>query len=188
MVGETLLQCLRSALGERGQHQPALTSIVVGGVHWVRGNDVARALGYKNLLRAIRAHVSKDSRKTLQSLIGASAPTHRNQDATIYIDEAGVKQLVVKSQLPGASGLAKQLGIKEDTRYLRKEIEIVSFIQEVLTQAMIPFEFQKRVFSYKIDLFLPSHKLAIEIDEQAHAGRDAAYEGVREQRIREELG
>jgi len=63
---------------------------------------------------------------------------------TVYINEAGIRRLVLKSQKPQASELAKQLGIKEETRYLRKEIEIVGFIQEMLTQIMIPFEFQKR--------------------------------------------
>ena len=53
---------------------------------------------------------------------------------------------------------------------------------------MIPFEFQKRIANFKIDLFLPAHNLAIEIDEHAHSDRDVAYEGIREQRIREELG
>ena len=44
---------------------------------------------------------------------------------TIYINEAGLRSLVVKSQLPNASDVAKILGINEETRYLRKEIEII---------------------------------------------------------------
>jgi very-short-patch-repair endonuclease len=80
------------------------------------------------------------------------------------------------------------LGIKEETRYLRKEIEIVVFIQEMLTQVMIPFEFQKSVANYRIDLYLPSLKLAIEIDENNHADRDPSYEQARQERIQEELG
>ena len=107
---------------------------------------------------------------------------------TIYINEAGVRRLVVKSQKPQASKLARELGIKEETRYLRKEIELVAFLQEILTQVMIPFEFQKTVANYRVDLYLPKQRLAIEIDENNHADRDPSYEQAREERIQEELG
>ena len=80
-------------------------------------------------------------------------PNERN---TVYINEARVRRLVIKSQKPQASELAKRLGVKGETRYLRKEIEIVGFIQEMLTQVMIPFEFQKSVAIYRIDLYLPT--------------------------------
>jgi hypothetical protein len=37
-------------------------------------------------------------------------------------------------------------------------------------------------------LYIPSQKLAIEIDENNHADRDVSYEQAREQRIKGELG
>ena len=80
------------------------------------------------------------------------------------------------------------MGIKEETRYLRKEIEIVGFTQETLTQVMIPFEFLKSVASYRIDLYLPTLRLALETDENNHADRDPSYEQARQERIEEELG
>ena len=58
----------------------------------------------------------------------------------------------------------------------------------MLTQVMIPFEFQKSVANYRIDLYLPSLQLAIEIDENNHADRSPSYEQVRQERIQEELG
>ena len=94
----------------------------------------------------------------------------------------------MKSQKPQASDLAKQLGIKEDTRYLRKEIEIISLVQEVLTQSVLPFEFQTSVANYRIDLYLTDQKLAIKIDESDHDNKDASYEQAREQRIKGEIG
>ena len=63
----------------------------------------------------------------------------------------------------------------------------MGFTQEMLTQVMIPFEFQKSVATYRIDLYLPTLKLAIEIDENNHADRDPSYEQAREERIQEEL-
>ena len=49
-------------------------------------------------------------------------------------------------------------------------------------------EFQKRVANYRIDLYLPGQKLAIEIDENNHADRDPSYEQTRQARREEELG
>ena len=62
---------------------------------------------------------------------------------TIYINEAGLRSLVVKSHLPNASDVAKIRGINEETRYLTKEIEIIGCVQAVLLEMMIPLELQK---------------------------------------------
>ena len=164
--------------------------ISLDGTPWFRGNDVAIILGYSRPRSAIKDHVDDDDRRQLCEVCSSAqaAGAQPNDMKTIYINEAGVRRLVIKSQKPQASELAKQLGIKEETRYLRKEIDIVGFIQEMLTQVRIPFEFQKSVANYRIDLYLPSLKLAIEIDENNHADRDPSYEQAREERIREELG
>ncbi|MFM7983959.1 MAG: hypothetical protein ACKPKO_32005, partial [Candidatus Fonsibacter sp.] len=107
---------------------------------------------------------------------------------TIYINEAGLRSLVIKSKLPTASDLATQLGISVETRYVRKETEIVGCIQDVLTHMMVPFEFQKDVNNFRIDLYLPDQKLAIEIDEHNHADRDLSYEEEREMYIKTQFG
>ncbi|MFM7985831.1 MAG: hypothetical protein ACKPKO_41605, partial [Candidatus Fonsibacter sp.] len=76
----------------------------------------------------------------------------------------------------------------EETRNIRKEKEIISFIQDVLVQMMIPFEFQKNVNDFRIDLYLPDQNIAIEIDENNHAERDPLYEVEREAYIKNKLG
>ena len=53
---------------------------------------------------------------------------------------------------------------------------------------MVPFEFQKNVNNFRIDLYLPDQKLAIEIDEHNHADRDPSYERERETYIKAQLG
>ena len=75
-----------------------------------------------------------------------------NDSMSIYINEAGLRSLVVKSHLPNASDVAKILGINEETRYLRKEIEIIGVVHGVLLEMMIPFEFHKNVHNFKLDL------------------------------------
>jgi very-short-patch-repair endonuclease len=156
------------------------------GTPWFKGKDVAGFLGYSNTKQAIKDHVENDDKRLLCEVCSrVLTATHKN---SIYINDASVRRLVVKSQKPQASKLARELGIKEETRYLRKEIEIVAFLQEILTQVMIPFEFQKTAANYRVDLYLPKQKLAIEIDENNHADRDPSYEQAREERIQEELG
>ena len=80
---------------------------------------------------------------------------------TIYINESGLRSLILNSKLPNASNVAKILGINEEIRYLRKEIEIIGFLQGVLLEMMIPFEFHKNVNNFGIDLYLPDQKIAI---------------------------
>ena len=164
--------------------------VSLDGTPWLRGNDVAKVLGYSRPRSAIHVHVYDGDKRQLCEVCSSAqaAGAQPNDVKSIYINEAGVRQLVIKSQKPQASELAKQLGIKEETRYLRKEIEIVTFIQEMLTQVMIPFEFQKSVANYRIDLYLPTLKLAIEIDENNHADRDPSYEQARQECIEEVLG
>ena len=164
--------------------------VSLDGTPWFRGKDVALLLGYTNTQQAIKDHVDNGDKRQLCEVCSSlrAAGLRPSESKTVYINEAGVRRLTVKSQKPQASELAKQLGIKEETRYLRKEIEIVGFIQEMLTEMMIPFAFQKSVANYRIDLYLPNQKLAIEIDENNHTDRDPVYEQVREERIKSELG
>ena len=48
----------------------------------------------------------------------------------------------------------------------------------------IPFEFQKTVATYRLGLYLPQHKLAIELDEHNHTDRNEEYEATRDEAIK----
>ena len=63
----------------------------------------------------------------------------------LYINEAGLRSLVVRSKLPNSSYVVKILGINEETRYIRTEIEIIGSVQGVLLEMMIPFMNFKRM-------------------------------------------
>jgi len=73
--------------------------------------------------------------------------------------------------------------IKEDTRYLRKEIEIVKYIQLYLDELNIKYIHQYIIANYKVDLYLPDNNLIIEIDEYNHINRNKNYELIREKYI-----
>lgn len=164
-----------------------IKTVIANDTIWFRGSDVAKILGYARPSEAIRYNVRLGNKRTLKDL----KPIENlkfHERTSIYINEAGLRSLLTKSQQPHASEVAKQFGINSETRYIRKEIEIISFIQDVLSQSMIPFEFQKTVHKYRIDLYLPDQKLAIEIDEHNHKDRDAQYEHEREHFIMKKLG
>ena len=160
-------------------------TITVDGVIYFRGKDVAKVLEYRDTDQTIRKRVDADYKNQLVNL--TTEPLTHNEKQTIYIDERELKQLIIKSRMPNASDIARQFGISVETKYLRKEMEVVGFIQEYLTCLKIPFEFQKQVKTYRIDLYLPDHKLAVEIDEHGHADRDCEYESKREKVITKAL-
>ena len=164
-----------------------INCVVVRDQRWYRAKDITTALLYKDTKRAVQLHIGIDNKSRLYEL--QPQVQHGYRDAnSIYINETGLRALVIKSQLPTASDVATQLGISVETRYVRKETEIVGFVQDVLTQMMVPFEFQKNVNNFRIDLYLPDQKLAIEIDEHNHADRDPSYEKEREMYIKAQLG
>ena len=80
------------------------------------------------------------------------------------------------------------MNIKQDMKFVRKEIEIVAFVQEFLTVIDVESIFQFNCGKYKIDLYIPEPKLAIEIDEHNHNDRDKDYEQERETFIKRVLG
>ena len=98
--------------------------VVVRDERWYAAKDVAIALGYKNSNKTVKDHVIIDNKRRLSEL-KPQAKFECNDASTIYINEAGLLSLIIKSQLPTASDLATQLGISVETRVVRKEIEIV---------------------------------------------------------------
>ena len=108
-----------------------INCVVAHGKRWYRATDVAVALGYKNTKQSVIVHVLIDNKRRLNEL-KPQAKFDCNEANSIYINEAGLRALVMKSQLPTASDLATQLGISVETRYVRKETEIVGFVQDVL--------------------------------------------------------
>ena len=82
--------------------------VSLDGTPWFRGKDVAVLLGYRDTRHAIRVNVEDDDKRHLCEVCSSAATS--NDRNTIYINEAGVRRLVIKSQKQQASELAKQLG------------------------------------------------------------------------------
>ena len=114
-----------------------------------------------------------------------SPPKHaKPHDHFLSID--GVKKVVVGTRKPKAIELAKELGIDIlSTKILSKETETLSYILTVFKGENMKEQYT--VDGYRIDLYFPSHKLAIECDEFGHKDRDIGYEVTRQKYIETKL-
>ena len=159
-----------------------ISCLMVNGEPWFKGVEVAKALGYKKPSVAIHKHVTHKAKP--EALLGkGKTKGFEFELSTFWLPRQGVNELVAKGKTIECHDMSAKSGVKVETRYIRKELEIVGFIQEFLTTLNIPFEFQKTVLRYRVDLFLPMHNIAVEIDEGGHADRDQNYEEQREQQI-----
>jgi prophage antirepressor-like protein len=96
----------------------AVAAMVVDGVPWFRGNDVAAALGYKDPRRSIAKYVDDSHKRPKGALLGQAnlAPPQEgsesesedeprlahNLNIEMWIDEPGVYALVFRSKKPEA--------------------------------------------------------------------------------------
>ena len=98
MAGE--LTTFTQQLGDRNI---AINALMVDGNPWFRGNDVATALGYTNKQQVVREHVDAEDRCKLSDLgvLTTSTPAEHNEAAQVFISEAGVYTLIMRSKKPG---------------------------------------------------------------------------------------
>jgi hypothetical protein len=145
---------------------------------YFKAKDIAIVLGYEDTSQTIRKNVDLNDKITVSSLkkkILSNCCTstkklfENEQPQTIYINENGLKALILKSHKSNSLELAKQLNINIETKYLRKELEIVTFFEKYLKKLNIVYILQKSVANYKIDLYLPNNNIAVEIDEYGHS-------------------
>jgi very-short-patch-repair endonuclease len=150
---------------------------------YFKGRDIGKMLDYKDPCNAISLHVDDIDKIRYKQRF----KNNLEDRETIFININGIKKLLMKSQKIYDKNIASFFGIEFDTRYLRKEIEIISYINEYLNENKIKFEFQKNINNYRIDLYLPEYKLAIEIDEFNHNDRNIENELIRENYIKNVL-
>jgi len=166
-----------------------ISCIDYNGERWLRALDVGKALGYKKS-GPIKDKLNQCSCKKFKDLVGHTKGLDSSITNALYVDLKVIPTLLTKVNMPAAVSLAQQHGINVETKFLRKEVEIVGYVQTYLTGLGIPFEFQKTVkgvHNYRVDLYLPAQRLAIEIDEFGHADRDPVKEKERQLYIEKQL-
>ena len=122
----------------------------------------------------------KDLRKERQELIECGEQPRRK-----FIREDFGIQIIMDCRTVVAVAFRSKLGFKQYDPIMTQE-------QSVLTKIDTCFKtedklFQHSVLGYRIDLYVPKHKLAIEVDELGHCTRDIKSEIERQKRIERKL-
>lgn len=164
-----------------------LRTCIVDGNMWFCGIDAAAALNYKDPKKAILPHVARENKKSYTILmegvnIGVHHAPGRARQA-IYINRDGMISLLVKAKM-----LNKEAIIGEINELLGCSIECHSVIgkeqatiQDITTAfSHVNSEFQYVVGNYRIDLYFPDARIAVECDEFDHRNRDPVQEAKRQ--------
>ena len=169
--------------------------VTVNGKHWTRAKEVCKALEYNKktskTANIIRALCSSENIRHMRELKGVVSNTplewpKNSQPDEYYLSEEGIRELVLKSKQPKAADLAKHLGINvHKHKYTSKENDSIEIIMKTFHGEKMERQF--KIGNYRIDLYLPEHKIAVECDEFDHIGRDINYEIFRQKFIEEQL-
>ena len=164
-----------------------LCVVLINEKPWARVKELCRALEYGKTTKAAgvaRCLCSKANYAhnwQLSSVVckPINWPKWDSNKLDLYINEEGMRELLVGSQQPLAKKLAGYMGIKMiGHKYVRKEASTIYAIKKVFEGISMKQQFS--IGTYRINLYFSEHKLAIDCDEHDHKGRDIKYE-IRQQ-------
>ena len=162
----------------RGQN---IRNVMIDGKQWFVAKDVAKILEYKDPETTILRSTSKEDRMSRAARSG----NHLYNMA--LINKHGLEELISKSTMPNALDIAKKLGINVNhILNTRKEQDSIHAILKTFKGENMLTQYS--VGTYRIDLYFPDYKLAIECDEYDHSDRDQEYEQTRQHYIEDKLG
>jgi len=162
---------------------------------WAKAKDICNYLLYKNSMCAINTLLINCDIKQQGNFYKKCTG---NTKATKYINKTSITILLIKSkQLPEkiikiANAFDIKLTILDPIQQNCLNIKILSKEQQTLNNIMQSFNgetflLQHTICNYRIDLYMPKYKLAIECDEFDHCDRDKDHEQIRETFIKNKL-
>jgi len=108
--------------------------------------------------------------------------TYRKNIIVLLLTKRGLTNLLTKNRSPSACDLARFFNINVyEHRFAPVETTTIKLIQDTFAGENMITQYQ--VNNYKIDLYFPTHKIAIECDERNHNDRNPEYENNRENEI-----
>lgn len=155
---------------------------------WYCGKYIADKLGYKKSRNAINKHIDDNDKLNHETLIKNKEINDQKKFPanTIFINSRGVKTLVIKSRLPNAINIAKELGLDvSDIKITYHEQKTLNCIMEAFKNEKM--ERQYSVGKYRIDLYFPDYKIAVECDENDHQNYNKDNDKERTQYINDKL-
>ena len=162
------------------------------GALYFKRADLGRFLGivdvrhnFKNIATVSRSEMSKPGGIGNVTRSGMRGGGENPHDA--FVDQETAMMIITRSNKPKAAEILEKMGSNiYQHKYVRKETTTMSHIQDAFKgEEMID---QYGVDGYRIDLYFPAYKLAIECDEFNHNDRDVEYEVRRQNHIENKLG
>ncbi len=111
-------------------------------------------------------------------------PSKRFSQRVVIIDEKGLQIMFSSTNKPEVKGLSIKLQLPLAI-FQRKEVDILDTISRAFSDEDSIREY--RVGTYRIDLYFPKYKLAVECDENNHKNYEVLGEKLRELSIKEIL-
>ena len=161
--------------------------VTVNGKPWTRAKEVCRVLEYsRRINHVIKDHCTRENYAQKYYLSTSLEWPSDSRKDDYYLNEEGIRELVLKSKQPKAADLAERLGINvHKHKYTSKENDSIEIIMKTFHGEKMERQF--KIGNYRIDLYLSEHKIAVEFDEFDHIGRDINYEIYRQKFIEEQL-
>lgn len=111
-------------------------------------------------------------------------PTKGGAQRVRVVSGESLRIILSKSRKPEAVALSEKLGWYSTRPYV-DESDTLHAIQTALKH-LKPVT-QKSCGNYKIDMYFPEIRVAVECDEHGHSSRDPAYEAMRQEFIEDQL-
>ena len=111
------------------------------------------------------------------------------EDEAVYLTKNGIISLLTKSKMVNAPHIARlfseSFGLNLNVLQVSKEQHTIGSIRTAFSH--LESECQFAIGSYRIDLYFPVIKIAVECDERDHRDRDPIAEKEREEYIKHQL-
>lgn len=158
---------------------------------WCLGKQFIYSLNYKDAKDVLRTHVSDKDKKYFKefnsNIIEQYKQKYRIQPRTTCINRNAMNTIIMKSKQIEVIEFSKLWKFNNISKYIYKEQNILSNLIIYLDKINESYVLQYKIYKYRIDCYLPNHKIAIEIDENNHNSRNKEYEISRQTRIENEL-
>ena len=155
-----------------------------------RAVDIGRIVRLTNI-RGNLKHYNSGERVDRTSACTWTMPdglTRTAQRKMTFLTRDGVRRIICNARNPQAHSLAEHFGVAiHDNHYTAVETSLVSFLQSALHG--IDMVQQHSCCGYRIDLYFPAHKVAVECDERYHqTAAQADADAAREAQLTTALG
>lgn len=158
---------------------------IIDGDKWYCGGDVCKILNLSNVSKRTSSVNKKNKRKT--SFLNTRG---ENRQTFIVINKCGVAQILSKSRKLDNQQMSDICQLFEiSSLIIFQECVETQFINQIIKCfPSIKTIKQFSIDKYRIDLYLPDYKIAVECDENNHSGYDIEKEIDRQKFIEKQLG